>query len=79
MSELDSVDYKALYEQVQQELEAARITILGMRNARNPLGNVNVSTIRAFVNQNYVVIVVAIMLLSLIVSFLKTFRGFRFL
>jgi hypothetical protein len=69
----EEIDYKALYEGIQGELEQARITILTMRQART--FQIDGDAIRAFVNKNYVVILVSIMLASLIFSSLKTIKG----
>ena len=71
----EGIDYQALYESVQNELEQARITILKMRRQSPPFGNVNGDTIRIWVNKNYVVIVVAIMILTFLVSSLKTIKS----
>jgi hypothetical protein len=71
----ESIDYQALYESVQNELEQARITILKMRHASTPFDRLNGDNIRHFVNKNYVVIVVCIMILTFLVSSLKTIKG----
>jgi len=71
----EDIDYKALYEQVQQELEAARIAILNMRSAGSIFDKVNADSIRQFAQKNYVVIVLVLLLLSFIVSSLKTIKG----
>lgn len=71
----DEVDYKAIAEQLQRDLEIARLTIVKMRFARNPLTRVKADTVREFVAKNYLVILVAIMLFSFILSSLKTIRG----
>ncbi len=71
----EDIDYKALYESVQSELEQARLALLKMRYAHNPFEHFTAEQVRQFVAKNYLVIIVAMMLLSLIVSSLKTIRG----
>lgn len=71
----DEIDYQAMVEKLQADLEEARLTIVKMRFARSPLDRLNGEAIRKFVEKNYVVIVVAIMLLSFILSSLKTVKG----
>jgi hypothetical protein len=73
--ETDDIDYKALYEGLQSELEQARIAILTMRQTRNPLDKLDMDKVRTFVHKNYVMIVVAIMLLTFVVSSLKTIKS----
>ena len=68
------IDYKALYEGLQSELEQARLTILKMRQTRSPLDKMNGDTIRTFVQKNYLVILVGLMLASFIMSSLKMLR-----
>ena len=68
----DEIDYQALYEQVQAELETARLTILSMRQPKAPI---TLAAIRSFVNRNYILIVVTVMLLTFIVSSLKSLKS----
>lgn len=70
----EEIDYQALYEGIREELEQARLTILKMRQARSPLDHVTGEHIRTFVQKNYLVIVVSVMLATFIVSSLKTMR-----
>jgi heme/copper-type cytochrome/quinol oxidase subunit 1 len=67
----EAIDYQALYESIQSELEQARLTILKMRTARNPLENVNMDKIRKFVTENYLVIFLAVMAIELIIKLLR--------
>jgi hypothetical protein len=67
----ETIDYKALYEGLQAELEQARLTILKMRQMRNPLDMIDSNRIRAFVQRNYLLIVLALMLASFIISAYK--------
>ena len=71
----EPIDYQALYEGIQNELEQARITILKMRRASSPFDRLNGDTIRIWIHKNYVVIVVAIMILTFLVSSLKTIKS----
>jgi hypothetical protein len=68
------IDYQALYDGVVNELEQARLTILKMRQTRSPLDKLDGDTIRTFVQKNYLVIVVCMMLATFVVSSLKTLR-----
>lgn len=70
----EEIDYQALYEGLQSELEQARLAILKMRQARSPLDHVNGDVVRAFVQKNYLVIVVGIMLATALISSLKTLK-----
>ncbi len=70
----EEIDYQALYDGVVSELEQARLTILKMRQTRSPLDRVNGENIRSFVQKNYLVIVVCMMLATFVVSSLKTLR-----
>jgi hypothetical protein len=72
MEEAESIDYKRMYEHMVNELEQARIAILDLRRKQNMLGNVSGDSIRAWVNRNYIVIVVGVMLTTVIVSSIKT-------
>ncbi len=76
MSE-EQIDYKVLYEQVQAELQAARLAILKLRHARNPLDKLDGDAIRKFVQKNYLVIIASIMILSFLISSAKTFVELR--
>ena len=71
----EQIDYQAMVEKLQADLEEARLTIVKMRFARNPLDRLDGESIRKFVEKNYVVIVVAIMLLSFLLSSLKTIKA----
>ena len=71
----DELDYKAIAEKLQPDLELARLEIVKMRFARSPLDRLDGDSIRKFVEKNYVVIVVVLMLLSFILSSLKTIKG----
>lgn len=70
MEETD-IDYKALYEGLQAELEQARLTILKMRQMRNPLDMIDSNRIRAWVQQNYLILVLGFMLASFLISAYK--------
>ena len=71
----EDIDYKALYESVQSELEQARLAIVKMRYAHRPFEHLTAEQVRQFVYKNYLLIIVAMMLLSLIFSSLKTIKG----
>ncbi len=62
----EEADYKALYEQVQAELEQARLTIMRLRFVRSPLDHLNGDAVRKFVQQNYLVLILAIMLFEVV-------------
>jgi hypothetical protein len=66
----DEIDYKAISEKLQRDLEQARLTILEMRYNTHSFG-IDGERVKEWVQENYVVIAVAIMLLSFIVSALK--------
>jgi hypothetical protein len=72
MEEADSIDYKAMYEHMVEELEQARIAILDLRRTRGLLGSVSPEGLRSWVSRNYLLIVVGVMLGTFIVSSLKT-------
>jgi hypothetical protein len=69
----EDINYKAMYEAVRNELEQARLTIVRMRHARNPLDKLDGDAIRKFVQKNYLVIIASIMILSFLISSMKTF------
>ena len=62
----EEIDYQAMVEQLQKELEAARLTILKLRHARNPLDHLDADKIRKFVQQNYLVLLLGIMLFEVL-------------
>ncbi len=68
----DAIDYQSLYEGLQNELEQARLTILKMRQEHTL--RPDIVALRNFVQENYVLIVVSVMVLTFIVSSLKTLR-----
>jgi hypothetical protein len=68
----EEIDYKALYERIQGELIEARISILKMRQA--PMFRVDQAGIRAWIQENYIVIVVAIMFATFVISGLSTLK-----
>lgn len=68
------IDYQALYEQVRDELETARITILSMRHRHSPLDQVDARSLRKWVMDNYFIIIVAIMVISVCMSFVDLFK-----
>ena len=70
MDETD-IDYKALYEGLQAELEQARLTILKMRQMRNPLDMIDSNRIRAWIQTNYLILVLGFMLASFLISAYK--------
>ena len=71
MAEETDIDYKALYEGLQAELEQARLTILKMRQMRNPLDMIDSNRIRAWVQRNYLILVLGFMLASFLISAYK--------
>lgn len=71
----EDVDYKALYEQIQKELTAARFTILRMKH--KPEYTIDGDALRVWIQKNYLVIVVSIMLATFVLSSLKTFKEIR--
>jgi hypothetical protein len=70
----EDIDYKAVAESLQRELEQTRMIILGMRN-RTAL-NFSPENARRFIERNYLTIVVSIMLLSFVISSLGALRDF---
>ena len=62
----EEIDYAAMVERLQQELLEARQTILKLRYARNPLDHLDADKIRKFVQQNYLVLLLGIMLFEVI-------------
>jgi hypothetical protein len=68
----ESIDYKAMYEHMVNELEQARIAILDLRRTRGLSGLVSTDAARSWVSRNYLLIVVGVMLGTFIVSSLKT-------
>jgi hypothetical protein len=70
----DEIDYKVLYEGVVHDLEQARLTILKMRYNSHSFG-IDGEKIKEWVQENYVVIAVAVMLLSFTVSLTKAIVG----
>ena len=73
----EEIDYKALYEGVQHELEQARLTILKMRHARNPLDKLDIDKVRAFVQKNYVLIILALVAVSYLFEYLIKIKKLR--
>jgi hypothetical protein len=71
---MEEIDYKAVCEQIQHELEQARLEILKLRNVRNPLEQVDGDKLRAFVQKNYLLIIVGMMLVSFIIGSMKTIK-----
>lgn len=70
----EAINYQVLCEGLQHELEQARLTILKMRQTRSPFDQVNGDTIRTFVQKNYLVIVVGVMLATCVISSLRTIK-----
>jgi hypothetical protein len=62
----EDTDYKAVVEQLQKDLEQARLTIMSLRYVHSPLDRLNSDSIRRFVQQNYLVLILAIMLSEVI-------------
>ncbi len=71
----EDIDYKAVAESLQHELEQTRMIILNMRY-RNTL-NFSPENARKFIERNYLIIVLGIMLLSFVISSLGTLRDLR--
>ena len=68
------VDYKAIAEQLQRELEQARLTILKMRYQHNPLSRVTVEGTRAWVAKNYFMLLATSILFSIIFGSINTIK-----
>ena len=73
----EEIDYQALVEKLQKELEAARLTIVKMRHSRNLLERLDGDAIRKFVQQNYLVIVVGFFLLEFIYKIARDYLAKR--
>lgn len=73
MSE-EKIDYQAIAETLQRELEQARITILKLRYSHT-IFPLDIESIRDFIIENSTVIIVAMMLLSFILGSLKTIKS----
>lgn len=73
----EEIDYKALVEKLQKELEVARLTIVKMRHSRNLLERLDGDAIRKFVQQNYLVIIVAFFLVEFIYKVAKDYLSKR--
>ena len=71
----DDIDYQALYEQVQRELEATKIAMLKMRNSRGM--HIDMDRVRAFAQKNYILIVIGLMVLSFLVSTVRDIYSTR--
>ena len=65
----NEVDYKRLYEQVSEELTQARIALFHIRS-RNFLSVPDGYAIRQWIQQNYLLIIVVIMAVSIVLSFI---------
>ena len=66
----EDIDYETLYNKVREELEYARLTLLKERFDR-PTFELDLDSVREFIRENYLVIVVAIMVASLLSSILR--------
>ncbi len=66
MAETD-IDYKTLYEKVSEELTATRIALFRMRN-EDRFSFPNGDDIREWIQENYVVVIVAMMVMSIVLS-----------
>jgi len=75
--ETEEINYQALYEQVQEELRAARLTILKLRYSRPSLAGMDMAKLRKWLAENYVLIIVAVMILSVLLSLMDTVYKFR--
>jgi len=74
--ETEEINYQALYEQVQEELRAARLTILKLRYNHSVVG-MDLQKLRKLLAENYVLIIVAVMILSVLLSLMDTVYKFR--
>lgn len=71
----EEIDYQALVQQLQEELTQARLQIVKLRYARNPLHQLKGADIRQFVQRNYLLIILALYILSCLPGLLKALRG----
>lgn len=69
MTTEQEVDYKVLYEQVSEELINARIALLHVR-ARSFPSLPDSTAIKRWIQENYLIIIVAIMMISIVLSFM---------
>ena len=67
------LDYKAIAEQLQRELEEARIALLNLRQARS--FHFSTDSIKHFLRENYVVISAICLILFVFFSLFDTVRG----
>jgi hypothetical protein len=60
----DEIDYKVLYDVVQGENERLRLRIVKLRNASSLFDKIDMGQIKTFIEENYIVILVACMVLT---------------
>ncbi len=75
MSE-EAIDYQALYEQVQKELERTKLAMLKLRNSRNLFADFNSSGVKAFITKYHVIITIAFYLLTLAILYSRVREAF---
>ena len=73
----EKIDYKAVSEKLQRDLEEARLAILKMHTARSFLDKINGESIRNFVQRNYTVIVLILLAVSYIGGLIIEWRKSR--
>ncbi len=61
------IDYKTLYEKISEELTATRIALFRMRN-EDRFSIPNGDDIREWIQENYLVIIAAMMVISIVLS-----------
>ncbi len=75
----EEIDYKTLFESMQGENERLRLRIVKLRTSSSLFEKLDMENIRAFVEENYLTIVVAlsilITLLSLITAVVRLSKG----
>lgn len=67
-----NIDYKTLYDKVSEELTQARLYILKQRYKSSVMDKVDANSIRKWLQDNYFLIVIAIMLISVLLSLIDS-------